>query len=108
MKYARLGRTDIEVSAVCMGCWAFSGGEYWGEQPEADSAAAVRAALDAGVNFFDTAENYGRGASEGVLGRALAGRRKEAVIASKVSGRHLGPDDVPEACEGSLRRRVCL
>ncbi|MHC4915588.1 MAG: aldo/keto reductase [Planctomycetota bacterium] len=104
MKYARLGRTDIEVSAVCMGCWVFAGGDYWGEQSEADSAAAVSAALEAGVNFFDTAEGYGAGASEEVLGRALAGRRKEAVIASKVSGRHLSPEGVVEACEASLKR----
>jgi aryl-alcohol dehydrogenase-like predicted oxidoreductase len=87
-----------------MGCWAFAGGDYWGEQSEADSGAAVDAALDAGVNFFDTAEGYGAGASEEVLGRALGARRKEVVIASKVSGRNLAPAGVAEACEESLRR----
>jgi myo-inositol catabolism protein IolS len=104
MKYRKLGRTDVEVSVVAMGCWAIAGGWTWGPQDEADSIATIHAALDAGVNFFDTAEGYGRGYSEEVLGRALKGRRHEAVIATKVSKGHLAPDDVIEACEGSLRR----
>jgi aryl-alcohol dehydrogenase-like predicted oxidoreductase len=104
MERVRLGRTDIEISRAGMGCWGIGDGEYWGAQAEAESVAAVRAALDAGVNFFDTAEGYGAGASEEVLGRALAGRRDEAVIASKVSGQHLAPEDLPRACEASLRR----
>ena len=84
MQYHRLGKTDITVSVVAMGCWALAGGRVWGPQIEADSIATVHAALDAGVNFFDTAEGYGAGDSEVVLGRALAGRRHEAVIATKV------------------------
>lgn len=104
MKYRKLGRTDIEVSMVAMGCWAIAGGWTWGPQDEADSIATVHAALGAGVNFFETAEGYGRGYSEEVLGQALKGRRHEAVIATKVSKGHLAPDDVIEACEGSLRR----
>jgi len=104
MKYHKLGRTDIEVSVVAMGCWALAGGHTWGPQDEADSIATVHSALDAGVNFFDTAEGYGRGYSEEVLGRALKGRRHEAVIATKVSKGHLAPGDVIEACESSLRR----
>jgi aryl-alcohol dehydrogenase-like predicted oxidoreductase len=88
---------------VALGCWAFAGGRVWGPQDEAESIATVAAALDAGVNFFDTAEGYGDGASEEVLGRALAGRRHEAVIATKVSRRHLSGDDVQRACERSLR-----
>jgi myo-inositol catabolism protein IolS len=104
MRYRELGRTDIEVSVVAMGCWAIAGGPTWGPQDEADSIATIHAALDAGVNFFDTAEGYGNGYSEEVLGRALKGRRHEAVIATKVSRRNLEPDDVLQACEGSLRR----
>ena len=76
----------------------------WGPQDEDDSIATVRAALDAGVNFFDTAEGYGGGDSELVLGRALVGRRHEAVIATKVSRSHLSADEVQKACEHSLRR----
>lgn len=104
MKYCKLGQTDITVSVVAMGCWALAGGRVWGPQDEVDSTATVKAALDAGVNFFDTAEGYGGGDSELVLGRALAGRRHEAVIATKVSRVHLSSDGVRQACERSLRR----
>jgi myo-inositol catabolism protein IolS len=104
MKYLKLGKTDITVSVVAMGCWAIGGGQVWGPQEETESIATVRAALDAGVNFFDTAEGYADGSSEAVLGRALAGRRHEAVIATKVSRSHLSGDEVREACERSLRR----
>lgn len=104
MQYRRLGKTDITVSIVAMGCWALAGGSMWGRQDEAESIATVRAGLDAGVNFFDTAEGYGGGDSEAVLGRALAGRRHEAVIATKVSRSHLAGDEVLRACERSLQR----
>ena len=76
----------------------------WGPQDEAESIATVSAALHAGVNFFDTAEGYSDGRSEVVLGRALAGHRHEAVIATKVSRSHLSGDQVRGACEQSLRR----
>ncbi|MBI4219460.1 MAG: aldo/keto reductase, partial [Chloroflexi bacterium] len=68
-----------------------------------DSIATVHAALDAGINFFDTAEGYEEGKSERVLGQGLKGRRNEAVIATKVSANHLGAEDVMLACERSLR-----
>ena len=87
-----------------MGCWAFVGGALWGPQDEADSIATVQAALDAGVNLFDTAEGYGDGYSEEVLGRALEGYRHQAVIATKVSQPSLSGDAVQEACERSLQR----
>jgi aryl-alcohol dehydrogenase-like predicted oxidoreductase len=64
----------------------------------------VQTALDLGINFFDTAEGYTGGESEAVLGRALAGRRQEAVIATKASRPNLSRDGIREACEGSLRR----
>jgi aryl-alcohol dehydrogenase-like predicted oxidoreductase len=117
-----LGRSGIQVSPMGFGCWAI-GGPYWaGEQPlgwgEVDDEESVRAlhrALDLGVNFFDTADVYGAGHSERVLGRALAGRRDEVVIATKFGNlfdegrrQHLGtdtsPDHVARACEASLRR----
>jgi myo-inositol catabolism protein IolS len=104
MKYRRLGKTEITVSAVAVGCWAFAGGSTWGPQDEVDSIATVRAALDGGINFFDTAEGYGGGDSEAVLGRALAGRRHEAVIATKVSRSNLSGRAVQQACERSLQR----
>ena len=78
MKYRKLGKTDIEVSSVAMGCWALADEATWGPQAESDSMATIGAALDVGVNLFDTAEGYGGGESERVLGRALAGRRHDS------------------------------
>jgi len=104
MKYRTLGKTDIAVSVVALGCWALIGDSTWGPQDEADSLATVGAALDAGINFFDTAEGYGDGASEVILGRALAGRRHQAIIATKVSSSHLSAAEVQRACERSLQR----
>ncbi len=102
MEYRDLGRRgDIKVSPIALGCWPFAGGEFWGSQEDADSIAAVHAALDSGITFFDTAEGYGR--SEEVLGRGLKGRRQEAVVATKVSGVNLKPDDVASACDRSLQ-----
>ena len=81
MRYAKLGDTGIEVSRMALGCWPFAGGRVWGPQDDDDSIAAVHASLDAGVNFFDTAEGYSDDSnSEEVLGRALEGRRDEAII----------------------------
>jgi myo-inositol catabolism protein IolS len=103
METTALGSSDIRVSRVALGCWPFAGGDVWGEQDDNDSIATVHAALDAGINFFDTAEGYGPGRSEQVLGRALVDRRDNAVIATKVGPNHLRPDEVIEACERSLR-----
>jgi len=103
MRYRKLGHTDIDVSTVAFGCWAIVGGFTWGDQDEADSLAALRAAYDAGVTFFDTAEGYGGGASVQLIGRALGDVRDQIVIASKASASHFLPDDVRAACERSLR-----
>ncbi len=104
MKYRKLGRTDIEVSVVCQGCWSIVGDGTWGPQDEADSVAAIGAALDAGINFFDTAVMYGAGYSEELLGRTLAGRRDEVVIASKYDASHTDPAKIKTDCEAALRR----
>jgi aryl-alcohol dehydrogenase-like predicted oxidoreductase len=91
----KLGKSGIEVSAVGMGCWAIGGpwtwhnpGEHpfpagWGQVDDQESTRAIHAALDLGVNLFDTAANYGAGHSERVLGEALKGRRDQAVILTK-------------------------
>jgi len=97
-----LGRSGIAVSTVSMGCWAFAGDWRWGPQDDEDSILAVRTALDLGINLFDTAEDYGR--SEVIVGRALAGRRHEAVIATKANPSHVGRDSLQLACEQSLQR----
>ena len=103
MDYRRLGDTDIEVSAFALGCWPFAGGDVWGEQDDGNSIAAVHAALDAGINFFDTAADYGAGKSEQVLGEGLLGRRQRAVIATKIGPAHLVPSAVEVACDRSLK-----
>ncbi|MFI8874515.1 aldo/keto reductase [Streptomyces sp. NPDC055243] len=86
-----LGRSGIEVSALGLGCWAI-GGEWsmpggeplgWGAVDDEESVRAIRRAVDLGVTFFDTADNYGTGHSERILGRALGARRDDVVIATK-------------------------
>jgi len=104
MEYKQLGQTELMVSVVALGCWGLISDWNWGEQDRSDSIATVHAALDAGINFFDTAEAYGDGESEVILGQTLAGVRHEVVIASKVSPNHLSTAEVRSACEGSLRR----
>ena len=90
-----LGKSKLEVSALGMGCWAIGGpwtwdqpGETpypagWGDTDDDESTRAVHTAIDLGVNFFDTAANYGAGHSEVVLGQALKGKRDKVVIATK-------------------------
>lgn len=87
-----------------MGCWAIVGDSTWGPQDAAATEAAIKAALDAGVNFFDTAEAYGDGFSEEILGRMFAGMREEVIIASKASPSHHAPAALRASCEASLRR----
>jgi aryl-alcohol dehydrogenase-like predicted oxidoreductase len=98
----RLGRSGITVSALGVGGWAMGGRDWGGGADDAESIRALRTALDLGVNLFDTAEGYGAGRSERVLGEALRGRRDQAVIATKFWGS--GPDYVRNACDASLQR----
>ena len=104
MKYRKLGSSDIEVSAICYGCWAIAGGYTGSVADRADFIAALRAAFDAGVTFYDTAEMYGDGESERILGDALGDRRDEIVITSKVSADHFTRDRLFQACEESLAK----
>lgn len=104
MDYGFLGETGIRVSRVGLGCWSLVGDLTWGAQEETDSLAAIGAARDCGINFFDTAPGYGNGSSESLLGKALRGWRDEAVLATKVSGRDLSAADLVRSCEESLGR----
>ena len=98
MEYTKLGRTGLEVSRVCLGCMSYGvpdrGNHAW-SLGEDDSRPFIRRALEAGINFFDTANRYSAGSSEEILGRALKdfARRDEVVIATKVHGRmRAGPN----------------
>jgi aryl-alcohol dehydrogenase-like predicted oxidoreductase len=104
MKYRKFGSTDIDISTIVMGCWAIGGGYTWGEQDERDSIDTIRAAIDAGINMFDTAEFYNDGISEEVLGKGLSGRRNEVLIATKAWPDNLTADKLIRACERSMKR----
>lgn len=104
METIKLGKTDLSVSKIALGCWGFAGGDMWGAQDEADSIATVNAALEAGINFFENAQGYGNGYSEEVLGKALQGRRHEAIIATKISAATAANQGIEAACELSLKR----
>ena len=118
MNYRKFGETDLEVSEVGFGAWAIGGAAKvgdtaigWGHTDDATSVKAITAALDAGVNFFDTADFYGLGHSEDLLGKTL-GKRNDVVIATKVGHRNIeekivldySKDYIIGACEASLRR----
>jgi len=108
MKSRVLGRSGIEVSPMGIGCWAVGGTGWGGGADDEESIRGMHAALDMGVNFFDTADAYGPGRSERVLGKALAGRRHHAVIATKFGFSEAGPNAEPDyiraACDASLSR----
>lgn len=85
-----LGRSNIQVSALGLGCWAIGGSWFWldgqggwGDIDDNESIRAIHSAFEHGINFFDTAANYGTGHSERILGQALKGKRDQAVIATK-------------------------
>ena len=113
MEYRSLGRTGVQVSALCLGCM------NWGDPnsgtSEEDSIRIMHRAMDAGINFFDTADVYSRGISETITGNALAqdGRRDRVFLATKVYNKMDDTDPnawgshryhIIKACEDSLRR----
>ncbi|MBI5552459.1 MAG: aldo/keto reductase [Desulfobacterales bacterium] len=102
MQKKKLGRTDIEISAVIMGTWQ-AGKAMWTDIDDNETQRAMRAALDAGITTFDTAEVYGNGHSERIIAKALAKVRDQVVLATKVFSNHLKYDQVIAACERSLK-----
>ncbi len=109
MKISRLGARGPEISAIGFGAWEAGGGTEWGEAPpEERTIEAIRTVLDTGMNWIDTAEVYGAGRSEELVGRAVAGRREEVLIFTKVApapeGTGFRPEEVRKACEQSLQR----
>ncbi|GAA4737735.1 aldo/keto reductase [Flavisolibacter ginsenosidimutans] len=124
MKYRKFGNTDLRISEIGFGAWAIGGGAKvgdvpigWGDADDAVSTKAIYSALDAGINFFDTADFYGLGHSEALLGETI-GENKDIVIATKVGHRNIdekivldySKEYIVEACEKSLKRlkRDCL
>ncbi len=104
MKKTTLGDTGIEISALGMGCMTIVDTVFSGGHDEATGIKTLRAALDGGINFFDTAEGYADGASESLVGKAFDGMRDKVVIATKVNASNLGYADLIRACEASLAR----
>jgi aryl-alcohol dehydrogenase-like predicted oxidoreductase len=109
IEHRPLGRTGVQVSPLCLGAMMFGA---WGEPDHDASIRVIHAALDAGLNFVDTADVYSRGESEEIVGKALKGRRDDVVLATKVHGR-MGDDPnqrgnsrrwIMRAAEDSLRR----
>ena len=108
MRIRRLGSSGPDISVIGLGAWE-AGGDAWGPNPdEAELVAAYHAAFDAGITWVDTAEVYGAGVSEGIVGTALAERRDAVVLATKVApapeGHGFRPDQVRAACDASLER----
>jgi methylglyoxal reductase len=122
MEYRPLGASGIEASVVGLGAWAI-GGWMWGGADERQSVEAIQAGIDAGINLIDTAPAYGMGLSESVVGKAVAGRRSQVLIATKCGivwhtdkgtpfisqngktmHRYLGPESIRYEVEQSLKR----
>src|SRR5437763_10774526 len=109
MDHRTLGRTGMKVSPLCLGAMMLGG---WGNRDHDDSVRIIHAALDAGINFVDTADIYSNGESEQIVGKALAGRRDDVVLATKfhapmgddVNRRGNSRRWIVQECENSLRR----
>lgn len=112
MQYRQLGLNGPDVSALGLGCMGMS--EFYGQGDDVESVATIHRALDLGLNFLDTADMYGVGRNEELVGRAIAGRRESVFLATKFgnmrgpNGEFLGvnghPDYVRQSCEASLKR----
>jgi aryl-alcohol dehydrogenase-like predicted oxidoreductase len=116
MQTRNLGKSDLKITSIGVGAWAMGGGDWafsWGRQEDEQSIAAIHAALDAGVNWIDTAAIYGLGHSEEVVGKAIAGLAHRPYIFTKCGlvwnekheiGRSLNAASVRRELEASLRR----
>lgn len=117
-----LGRSGIEISAMGLGCWAIGGEQYrdgqavgWGKVDDTESIRAIQYAIEHGITFFDTADVYGGGHSERILGQTISSKRDSLVIATKFGytfkegtqealGQQADPGYIKTCCEKSLQR----
>ena len=92
MEYRKLGSSSLEVSVICLGTWAFGGDKWWGHQEDKDSLAVLKASIEEGINFIDTAPVYGRGHSEEVIGSFISQNklRGRIILATKAGLRWEG------------------
>ncbi len=124
MQKRKLGKSGIEVSPLGLGCMRLAGKGWFrpdgkeidmGESDDKESIQAINKAIDLGVNLFDSADVYGAGSNEILLGKAIAGRRDEVTLVTKggfafdeetrtLQGKYIDPRSIKSACEGSLRR----
>lgn len=103
------GNTGLEVSPICFGTWQLSP-RFWGEQSKTDILAAMNTALDSGINFFDTADAYGDGYAETVVGEFLVGKPRDAVVICTKVFNHFNPDGsrYPDLSPTHIRQRCDL
>lgn len=119
MQKRKLGYTDLYLTTIGLGTWAIGGGHWywgWGPQDESESIATIQRAIDLGINWIDSAAAYGLGRSEELIGKAIAGRRDEVIVATKCGllwdednptedvRNWLKADSVRKEAEDSLRR----
>src|SRR5271154_3824553 len=116
MNTRQLGNSDLQLTPIGIGAWAMGGGGWafaWGPQDDNESIDAIHAALDAGINWIDTAAAYGLGHSEEMVARALEGMKTRPYVFTKCSliwdehrqiGHSLKPGSIRHECEASLRR----
>ena len=116
MQTRRLGNSDLAITSIGFGAWAIGGGGWafaWGEQDDAESVAAIREAIDLGINWIDTAAVYGLGHSEEVVAKSLAGMKKRPYVFTKCGrvwddalqiGKRIKAASIRAECEASLKR----
>ncbi len=111
MRKQILGNSDLDVSVVGLGTWAI-GGDFWGSVDDKESIKAIQAGMDAGINLIDTAPGYGAGHAERIVGKAIKGRRDQAIVATKCGiirtpnsfEKNLTPASIRKEVEDSLTR----
>jgi aryl-alcohol dehydrogenase-like predicted oxidoreductase len=103
MKLKKLGKTDFDISAITFGCWELGGGP-WEFTSDQNNVQLLQQAFELGITTFDTAEGYGDGHSEEIVGAALESIRDKCIISTKVSRAHLLPADIRKSAEASLKR----